>query len=552
MTTVNTKKSIKSAVVVTYIIATLLLVAVWFVPCFGYGQPDVDGIGNMMMFWYIPAFINAFFFPILKKDLIPASVIGDYTLPGFANFKTQVINGVDIQFPALMVMLLLVITVLALIFIIPVAVGKKDKKTSIICAYIIEGAALFALGILFVLSAWDTNLQTTSKGYLNFICLFAALVVIVCIQSIVEKKSYGAVKVFLFLFSAAAFMFAMFALDNMITTILGSENSSGWHDMLDNLNLSGALVSGLSGFTILQGLVETVRAGGSIWVEGASVTSNLVQVCVIALFIILALNLVIDLIGVISGNKTDANGVIKPHKGGKIFAIVRHFIALAILVIILVCAYVDELLIPGICLYGAILFVLINLIINIARLLRVPSQKRRAATQEKENISLTSEGITDEEEEQTDLIGDEMPVAPYPVYADGELISPVAEPVEESEEPTTTTGEQLAISSIPAYDEPESITEEAPQEPAVYTPAPVLYKGPTDEFMDTLTTEEKIEFSKVFIDKTKGELPAKMPEYEIGGSNDDFFPAVFINLGRFRAMLSSGLLRKIYKHLNSK
>ena len=37
MTTANNKKSIKTAVVVTYVIATLLLVAGWFVPAFGYG-----------------------------------------------------------------------------------------------------------------------------------------------------------------------------------------------------------------------------------------------------------------------------------------------------------------------------------------------------------------------------------------------------------------------------------------------------------------------------------------------------------------------------------
>ena len=552
MTTVNTKKSIKTAVVVTYIIAVLLLVAVWFVPGFGYGQ-NVDGIGNMMMFWYIPAFINAFFFPILKKELIPASVIGEHPLPGFAYSQSQLINGVDFEFPALMVLLLLVITVLALIFIIPVVAAKKEK-TSVVCSYIIEGAAVFALGILFVLSAWDSVPAVASNGYLNLMCLFAALVVIICIQSIVEKKSYGTVKVFLFIFSAVAFMFAMLAIDSYIVTILGDENSAGWYDLLGNLNLGGALVSGSAGLTLLHGLVEITRAGGSIWMEGAPVAINLIHVGVIALFVIVALNVIIDLIGLLSGSKYNKEGVINTHKGGKIFAIVRHFIALAVLVMILVCAYMEEIVTVGVCLYLALIFVVLNLIINIVRLALVPAQRKAAARQQKSEMQLSDEGIASEEEEQTDLIGDEMPVAPYPVYADGELISaPATEPVAEQQPaPAEETDEQLAISSIPAYDEPESAPEEAPREPVVYSPAPVIYNGPTDEFLDTLTTEEKIEFSKAFIDKTKGALPAKMPEYEIGGSNDDFFPAIFINLGRFRAMLSSSLLRKIYKYLNSK
>ena len=177
-------------------------------------------------------------------------------------------------------------------------------------------------------------------------------------------------------------------------------------------------------------------------------------------------------------------------------------------------------------------------------------------------MQLASEGITDKDEEQTDLISDELPAQPYaPAYAEpvaGTAEEPAA--AEKSEEvpeiapvllPETEPEEEQPEEELPA-EEPEKQAEEKQEEPYVYTPRPVIYNGPTDAFLDTLSTEEKVEFSKVFIDKSKGKLPARMPEYEIGGDNEDFFPAIFNNLGRFRALLSSGLILKIYKYLNSK
>lgn len=567
MTTANTKSSnIKTAVVVTYVIATLLLIAGWFVPAFGYGE-DLE-IADMMLFWYVPAIVNAFLNPFLGEALITGDFVKQHPLPGFTAFESQIIPDVDLHIPALMMLVYLVLTVLAIIFLIPVIAGKKEKKTSITCAYIIEGAALAALGILFVFSAWETNLRSTAEGYLNLICVFSAVLVVLFVQCIIEKKSYGAAKVFLFLFSAAAFMFAMFAIDNLIVLVLeklGAE--SAWTDALDAIQAeSGLYAAGgvaVGGFTALKTLIDGLMRGENlIWVEDYSVTMNIVNVCVLALFAVLAINLIIDFCGLMAGNKTDKNGVLIPHKGGKIFGLVRYLIALAVIACLIVCVFVDEDLDIGVCAYFAALFVLINVIIDIVRLARVPAQKKKAQSQDDGRMQLASEGITDKDEEQTDLISDELPAQPYaPAYAE-----PVAETAEEpaaeeqSEEvpeiapvllPETEPEEEQPEEELPA-EEPEKQPEEKQEEPYVYTPRPVIYNGPTDAFLDTLSTEEKVEFSKVFIDKSKGKLPARMPEYEIGGDNEDFFPAIFINLGRFRALLSSGLLRKIYKYLNSK
>lgn len=553
MTTVNTKKSIKTAVVVTYVIATLLLIAGWFVLGFGYNK-GLE-VGDMMMFWYVPAIINAFLSPYLGKALITGAFVTEHQLPEFTQFNSQVIPGVDINIIALMLLVYLVVTVLAIIFLIPVFAGNKAKKTSLTCAYVIEGAALVALGILFVFSAWETSLKTTATGYLNLICVFAAVLIVLFVQSIVEKKSYGVVKMFLFIFSAAAFMFAMFAIDNMIETVLSAISlDSVWTAVTDGLKVGGGLYAQggveVTGFNALHTMIGGLMRGENlIWVSGNSITLNIVNVCVFALFAVLAFNLIVDFVGLMAGNKTNAKGAVIPHKGGKIFGLVRYALALVIAIVIEVCVVVDKSLADGICLYFVIALLLINVIIDIVRLARVPAQKRKAEQQTTEALRIEEEGMTGSEQETTDIISEGSPAfTPAPAYAESQTeVQPVAETT--AEEPAAqATEEQLVISDIPE----ETAEPEEESEPAVYTPKPVVYDGPTDAFLDTLTTAEKIEFCKVFVDKTRGNLPAKMPEYEIGGSNDDFFPAVFINLGRFRAMLSSSLLRKIYKYLNSK
>ena len=564
MTTANKPSKLKTAVVVTYVIATLLLIAGWFVPGFGYDK-GLE-IGDMMLFWYIPAFINAFFFPFLDKALITGTFVSEHALPSFTAFESEIIPNVELHIPALMVLVYLVITVLAIIFLIPVLAGNKNKKTSLISAYVIEGAALTALAILFLFSAWETNLGTTVTGYLNLVCVFAAVLVVLFVQSIIEKKSYGVVKMFLFLFSAAAFFFAMFAIDRIFERLFSSLNAEDtWTNILNAISAEGQLyaVNGvaISGFTAMKELIGATLAGNNvIWNADNAVTLNIVNICVLALFAILALNLFIDFCGLMANNKTNKEGALNPHKGGKIFGIVRYALALAIAIVFLVCVIVDESLDIGVCAYFAILFILINLVIDIIRLALVPSQKKKAEAQKDSSMQLAAEGITQSSEEQTDLISDEMPIQPYaPAYAesktvetDGAVEEEASEPVvEEVPEESGVIDEQLKIEELPVDDGLDRKSEKQ-EEPYVYTPRPVIYNGPSDAFIDTLTTEEKIEFSKVFIDKTKGSLPAKMPEYEIGGSNEDFFPAIFINLGRFRAMLSSSLLRKIYKYLNSK
>ena len=66
-----------------------------------------------------------------------------------------------------------------------------------------------------------------------------------------------------------------------------------------------------------------------------------------------------------------------------------------------------------------------------------------------------------------------------------------------------------------------------------------------DPFIATLTKAERVQFSEVFLLKTSGEL-SKLPAYEVGGENTEFFRKVFVYLGVYRDKIPSQILDKMY------
>ena len=62
----------------------------------------------------------------------------------------------------------------------------------------------------------------------------------------------------------------------------------------------------------------------------------------------------------------------------------------------------------------------------------------------------------------------------------------------------------------------------------------------------TLSDKEREQFTNLFILKYSGAL-GNLPDYVVGGNNDDFFRKVFIYLGQYRDRIPNGLLAKMYK-----
>ena len=67
-----------------------------------------------------------------------------------------------------------------------------------------------------------------------------------------------------------------------------------------------------------------------------------------------------------------------------------------------------------------------------------------------------------------------------------------------------------------------------------------------DAFIASLSSEERNQFTELFILKYKGVMP-EIPDYQVGGDNKEFFRKIFIYLGQYRDRIPDGLLAKIYQ-----
>ena len=135
-------------------------------------------------------------------------------------------------------------------------------------------------------------------------------------------------------------------------------------------------------------------------------------------------------------------------------------------------------------------------------------------------------------------------------------------PEELEEKPTPVAEEPVAVEATP-------VTEEAPapasvaEEPAAEEPAPAqevaaedlsaaaavdgdTYGAAFDTFIATLTDEERMQFTQIFLLRSENNLPG-IPEYQVGGNNKAFFRKIFVNLGGLRARIPDGLMEKIYQ-----
>ena len=155
-------------------------------------------------------------------------------------------------------------------------------------------------------------------------------------------------------------------------------------------------------------------------------------------------------------------------------------------------------------------------------------------------------------------------VQPAPAPAPAEEPKPAPKPQEEMKQEETPMSEfeksmaDLArgIAPEPAQEAPAYRYAPAPAPapapayakaaaaPAAFDPTPYTY----DNFINSLTPQERNEFGDLFIGNRYGDLNY-LPAYVIGGDNREFFSRVFIYLGKFRSHISPALLGKLYDHV---
>lgn len=86
-----------------------------------------------------------------------------------------------------------------------------------------------------------------------------------------------------------------------------------------------------------------------------------------------------------------------------------------------------------------------------------------------------------------------------------------------------------------------------PHEPHVSTAGYDFYNCKSfDPFIATLTEQERNQFTELFIMRFGAAMP-EIPEYVVGGNNNEFFRKVFIYLGQYRDRIPSALLSKMYQ-----
>ena len=96
---------------------------------------------------------------------------------------------------------------------------------------------------------------------------------------------------------------------------------------------------------------------------------------------------------------------------------------------------------------------------------------------------------------------------------------------------------------------------QAPQQPYPQQPyAAPDYYGVSggyvpDAFINGLTPAERDEFTRLFISRVYGEN-RRLPVYRVGEDNREFFTKIFVFMGRYRNIISDGLLEKIYNYSN--
>ncbi|MDE6558139.1 MAG: hypothetical protein K2K39_03425 [Clostridia bacterium] len=570
-------KAKKLTVVLTYLFALTCLLAGLLVPLYGY----VEGgdLQSMMLLRHLPRMVNNIVAIIpaepLKNGLIPS------TIPWFGDVMTTTYSF-DIF--SLFSVLYALLCLFAIVMLLPVCLGKKEKNTSAGCAFFIE-----VLGLLLTLAyaaavfyyAFVLYIEADMSGSLiwnqyNFLIPMGGLLIAAVLQSIATKGGIGISKTLGFVLALAG-VFVLFDLAMIIPASSGNlDHFSSFLKAGDKrafVTVDGKPVLGFYGIVMLIDIVNTIE---TIVTMATSGTNGIFSVIILVLLVFTSLmvlfNLFCDTIGLGTGKKFKKDR--SPAKNGASngFALARYVVTLVLGFLLFVMVLINILVIenradaavPGIYLYALIVIVVLQLV-NAAFRTAVANRRYKkgklapaATTQEVMVIedpafaNAEPEPVYATPVEATQVEAEPVAYAEPATYEEQPAPVYEAQPVNEEVEPAYT--EYAQPEPEPAY-EPEPVVyaeplyepaEPQPAEPKVNTV--YIYSGDTDEFLDTLTDKEKYEFVDVFLKKSQGSVSG-VPEYRINEDNSDFFPAVFVHINRYRNVVSDALMTKMYKQL---
>jgi len=503
----------KVVALVTYIIVLIALLLGLFLP---YGtDPKLNGTADAI--W-------AFQLPQALKAAVPVqafwNLIGDvgntftYSLPITINGlipTDEKLMPAGYDFGALCTVLYALVVLAGIIALVPAIVNtfsKKSKKnTALNAASFIEVVAfLFVSVFVFIqLTAFTLHATENYQWSWPLIGAFGGTFIMLVIQSIFYKKGSGVFKFILLLLSTIALLFAVYDAGAIIPPL---------KEPLQNLqeqtgSFGGGMYSSMVGILpvlmFFCGVAEPDLLNGEIptitkYIEGMSAISQTLVIFALILALLALINFLLDAMGL--GKVTKRYMLISN--------VIRYSLTLAVAAVVIVLPFFIEDESAG--LMGIVIAALslASLILNIIRLVRFNRK-----------LAKVNKAVEAEKAQANEVIANEQPAEA---------------PVVEEEKPF--------VYVPPTFAKEEETTDEEPQ---VYNP--VIYNGPVDEFIKTLSNDQKVEFSRVFLERQCGNL-SFVPDYIVSGNNDRFFNSVFIYFGRLRGIVSDGLFNKMYEYGN--
>lgn len=216
---------------------------------------------------------------------------------------------------------------------------------------------------------------------------------------------------------------------------------------------------------------------------------------------------------------------------------------------------------------------LVQLIICIIAKAHIKAKANAASYEEEEEVSEpATESVQPAEETpapaQPAYLAPVAQTAPVAAWMAEAQNAPAVQP-DAAIQPEPAEEEQLVIPNFSSFGEdveelkaapapaivPVAETKETPAETTetAQTPsaAPAGYdyynSKSFDPFIASLNDKEREQFTDLFILKYKGTMK-NIPDYEVGGDNDEFFRKIFIYLGQYRDRIPDSLLAKMYKY----
>ena len=529
-----------------------------------------------MMFRYLPSMLNG----MCGKEILPPDKLGKWFLP--YEFSGR------FDFIALVSLLYAVVCVISVLMFIPILLGSKKRNSSARCAL---GVEVLAMLVTLTYIAYKTYTMTGELEWhdYNFLLAFGGTLLMAIIQTVSSKGSIGVSKVIGLVLSVIG-VIALLDITLFIPKLAeplaklsekikagGKATFLDWSLIGEGDGVSveaGIPLIGIYGITMLvdfKGTITTFKSYAEGGKEGILLIVMFVLLILVSLFTVI--NLVCDVIGLSTGKKYKKDR--SPCKNGasNTFALVRYILTLifAAAIIVMTFAIKDLGMHTGLYLWLLVVVLFISLI-------------NAAARTACDNARYKKGNVAPAEEAQQKMVLSDPAFTPQSLPVAEQQPEPVAQqpepvydrlPVVEEAPADELTEEAPAYEPLPVYVAPEPeqfepapAVEPVAEEPEYVEPAPVaeplsapleepeeeitrtvyIYGGATDEFMDTLTDNEKVEFVELFIKKSKGTVNG-VPDYRIDGDNSDFFPAVFVHINRYRNIVSDALMTKMYKQL---